>query len=178
MTEVKSATAMAYLMESGEDFAALVDRLTQQAIIEMQGEMETKIFGSTPTISSGPLAYAPRSRPTQYWALNNKPESKDMNDSDIARRAVEKRKEERAALVAEVIGSFFEGSEWASGDYVSWSVSFHETPDKTYNYVAVRGGSRWYVTGDSSPYTVDGIVTRIVDLALRGTIVSPDFPEV
>jgi hypothetical protein len=103
--------------------------------------------------------------------INKEKERAMYDDEEIARKAVGKRKEARAKLVAEKVGEYFEDSEWGNGDLACWSVVFTATPDRTYHYVAVKGGSWWYITGDSSRYSVDDIVEKIVTLSLKGTVV-------
>jgi hypothetical protein len=103
--------------------------------------------------------------------LSKNAKEKTMHDEEIARKAVTKRKEERAGRVAEEVGEFFESSAWENGDTVSWYVEFTDTPDKTYHYVAVKGGTRWYITGDPTKYSTDDIVEKIVTLSLKGTVV-------
>jgi hypothetical protein len=102
-------------------------------------------------------------------------EEMKVSDLTIASEAVRKRKEARAEAAAESIGDFLEGMEWSDGDTTSWEVSFHDTPDKTYHYVALRGGARWYITGDGTKYTTDMLIEKIVEQHLRATVTSPDF---
>ena len=63
------------------------------------------------------------------------------------------------------------------GDVVSWTCVLHDTPDKTYQYVALFGGNRWHLTGRSGRLTTYELTELIAGLALRGTVESPDFGD-
>lgn len=98
-----------------------------------------------------------------------------VTDYDIAAKAAMRRKEARADQVIDIVGDYFENSDWGDGDTVSWAVEFNDTPGKTYHYVAVRGGNYWFITADERKYSTDMIVEHITYLALRGFITSEHF---
>jgi hypothetical protein len=103
--------------------------------------------------------------------LSNLRQEKDMTDSNtIARAAVDKRKEKRAKDRVEALGDYLDGIDWEDGDTISWSVRFKTNADKRYNYVAVKGGPSWYITGDSCRYGNDELTAKIVALSLDGKV--------
>ena len=98
-----------------------------------------------------------------------------VTDLDIAAKAAVKRKEAKAEAIIDIVGDYFENSDFADGDTVSWAVEFNDSPGKTYHYVAVKGGNNWFITADETRYSTDKIVERITYFALRGFLTSEDF---
>jgi hypothetical protein len=96
-------------------------------------------------------------------------EKEMSNEATIAAEAVRKRKEAKAEETVEYIGDFLESSDWVDGDTVDWTVEFPES-DKVYHYVALKGGARWYITGDGAKYSTDDLIGKITELALRGKV--------
>ena len=101
-------------------------------------------------------------------AFKNQEAKKVSDDYAIAAKAAEKRKEAKAEAIIDIVGDYFESTDWVDGDTVSWAVEFYDSAGKTYHYVAVRGGNNWYITADSKTYSTDKIVEHITYLALRG----------
>ena len=107
-------------------------------------------------------------------ALKNQEAKQMSEEAAIAREAIRKRKEERAERSVDIIGAYIEATDWEDGDTFTWSVQFNDNP-KTYHYVALKGGNRWYITGDAVKYSTDDLVAHITELSLRGFVSSPDF---
>jgi hypothetical protein len=144
-----------YTASDGQ-FVGQLDKAMKAAKEQMARDLERTIFSEREIIKGlAPLI-----------------KEKDMSDVDIARRAVNKKKEERAEALAELLLGFLEEEEWSNGDTFSWSVRFHENPDKEYHYVVVKGGNYWYITGDGTRYTKDEIAAKVVELHLRGNVAS------
>lgn len=101
-------------------------------------------------------------------ALRKEPMS---NERSVAQEAVDKRKEKKAKAVVEVVGNFLDNEDWENGDTIAWKVNFHSNADKTYHYVAVKGGYHWYVTGTATQYTNDELLVKLTTLALEGRVV-------
>lgn len=186
----KTATEAAIYADSKHAFANLLERKVKEAKAELEADLNKKLFGEPVKKVAATVPFTQEMLRDAYMKplteqvfrespilsyLNNQTKEKKMSDETIAAEAVKKRKEARAADVVEIIGDFLEGAEWENGDTTSWSVKFHDTPDKTYNYVALRGGNRWYITGDGYKYSTDELVEKITTLALRGEVESPDF---
>ena len=108
-------------------------------------------------------------------AIKAEKENAVSDDYAIAAKAAEKRKEAKAEAIIDIVGDYFESTDWVDGNTVSWAVEFHDSPGKTYHYVTVRGGNNWYITADSKTYSTDKIVEHITYLALRGYLTSEDF---
>jgi hypothetical protein len=107
-------------------------------------------------------------------ALNR--QEKPVSDSNcIARAAVAKRAEKRAARRTDEVGDYLDAIDWEDGDTVAWSVNFKSKPEKTYNYVALRGGESWFITGDGCRYDDDGLTAKLVALSLDGKVRIPDW---
>jgi hypothetical protein len=103
-------------------------------------------------------------------------QEKKVTDSNcIARAAVAKRAEKRAARRTDEVGDYIDSIDWEDGDTVAWSVNFKTKPDKTYNYVALRGGDNWFITGDGCRYDDDGLTAKLVALSLDGKVRIPDW---
>lgn len=100
-------------------------------------------------------------------ALRKEPMS---NERSVAQEAVDKRKEKKAKAVVEVVGNFLDNEDWENGDTIAWKVNFHSNADKTYHYVAVKGGYHWYVTGTATQYTNDELLVKLTTLALEGRV--------
>ena len=98
-----------------------------------------------------------------------------MDEANIALAAVRKRKEAKAADVVEAVGDYLEGTDWEDGNTIAWTVEFHDTQGRTYHYVAVRGGNRWYITGDAGKWNTESLTGHITELALRGTLMFEDW---
>lgn len=99
-----------------------------------------------------------------------------MEDS-VVHDAMRKRREKQADERIAFLDNEFSSLEATNGTIVTWRVSFHDTPDKTYHYVALKGGNRWYVTGDSSNYSLDGLITKIVGLSMKGSVFFEDADD-
>jgi hypothetical protein len=56
-------------------------------------------------------------------------------------------------------------------------VNFKGTANKTYHYVAVRGGANWFITGDASRYDDDSLTAKLVALSLDGKVHLNDWDE-
>ena len=100
---------------------------------------------------------------------------REMDEANIALEAVRKRKEAKAADVVKAVGDYLEGMDWEDGNTIYWTVEFHDTPGKTYHYVAVRGGNRWYITGDAGKWNTECLTGHITELALKGTLMFEDW---
>jgi hypothetical protein len=100
-----------------------------------------------------------------------------MDEANIALEAVRKRKEAKAADVVEAVGDFLENTDWEDGDTLRWTVEFYVTQGKTFHYVAVRGGNRWYITGDAGKWDTDSLTGHIATLALKGTLMFEDWEK-
>jgi hypothetical protein len=127
-------------------------------------EMVSKFYG--PSMKQNLYASSPL-----LTAITQKQEKTMTDDTVIAREAVHKRKVARAEAAADTLFEYLDNIEVDDGSTISWTVVFADTPTTTYHYVAVRGGTRWYITGDSSKYSTDDLIEKIIGLALRGTVV-------
>lgn len=109
-------------------------------------------------------------------ALNR--QEKDVTENrSVAQAAMDKRREKKAKAVVELLGDFLDDEHWEDGDTIAWVVNFHSNPDKTYHYVALKGGYHWYVTGTATRYTNDELVVKLTTLALEGRVVIDSWDD-
>jgi hypothetical protein len=110
-------------------------------------------------------------------ALKQEGRTVETNSNCIAKAAVAKRAEKRAARRVDRIGDFLDENEWEDGETLSWTVNFKGTANKTYHYVAVRGGANWFITGDPNRYDNDSFTAKLVALSLDGKVHILDWDE-
>ena len=177
-------------------FANLLEKQTSAAIKEMKADLDKQLWGGAPPTNAAQYKYGTMKIPVTDEILKDlymapmrenimtestimkylQPKERKMsNESNIAIEAVRKRKEKRAKEVVEYVADFLEFTNFENGDIVTWTVVFPDS-DKMYHYAALKGGSLWYITGDSYKFTTDDLVSKVTELALRGTVVFQDEP--
>lgn len=152
---------------------SLLRKKTEEAEKEMKTQLNRSIWTGTPHQENTYKSL--KEIISEAYDEHMPKEAVMYDDTNIAEAAVRKRKEARAEVLADEVGGYLEGNDWDSGDQFTWTVTFHDSPDKTYHYVALRGGNHWFLTGRSGRFTHDQILGIIVDLGLRGSIDTHDW---
>ena len=134
-------------------------------------ELERSLFGSK---ERNPLRQAIADA---YDEVVNKQEEIEVQETNAAWDAVNKRKEKKAEARVELVGDFLDDTEWGDGDTLEWTVAFDTNPDKVYRYAAIRGGPHWYITGDATKYTSDGLTARLVGWSFDGKVMIGDWDD-
>jgi hypothetical protein len=165
----RTATAATILSESS--ILNLLNRKTEQAKQEMVMDWERSLFGSK---ERNPLRQAIADA---YDEVVNKQEEIEVSETNAAWDAVNKRKEKKAEARVEKVADYLDDTAWDDGDTVTWKTTFHANTAKEYCYVAVRGGPHWYITGDNTKYTSDGLTAKIVGQSCDGRVVIEDVGE-
>jgi hypothetical protein len=201
----KTATEAMILNEAPTNYLSLLDRKVQEAEDELKRYLSAQLYGRKPeknplrqaiadaydqvtheaAISSTLATYKDRiteqvfkESPILKGLSTYRQEYPDMTDSTcIARAAVAKRAEKRAAKRVDRIGDFLDENEWEDGETLSWTVNFKGTANKTYHYVAVKGGANWFITGDPNRYDDDAFTAKLVALSLDGKVHIKDWDE-
>jgi len=100
-----------------------------------------------------------------------------MTTTDPTVEAVNKRRVKQASKRVRKLGKYLDSFAWENGDTVRWVTAFDTNRAKSYHYVALRGGNRWYITGDSTNYSTNDLITLIARQATQGLVLFEDWDE-
>lgn len=98
------------------------------------------------------------------------PKEAEVSTEDIVRKAVDKKKEERAENLVEYMTGFFDDGEFEDGDTIGWTCRFRNN-EKVYRYSAIKSGGMWYITNRNGSFDDMEMVKIITTLAIDGTVV-------
>ena len=170
----------------GSAFTSLLDRKVREAEAQMKAELETSLWGrtqqSTPLRQAISDAYDQtmfnltlngtldkyRKNITENIFKENsilkvlREEAMTItNVNDPTGEAVNKRRVKQASKRVRKLGKYLDAFNWENGDTVRWITAFDTNRAKSYHYVALRGGNRWYITGDATNYSTNDLITLI-----------------
>lgn len=144
---------------------AALKREQQKAVDAIAADLERELFGSKTMKRNEGLR-----RIIADAYEEHTPKEAEVSTEDIVRKAVDKKKEERAENLVEYLTSFFDNGEFVDGDTIGWSTKFRNN-DKVYRYAAVKSGGMWYITNRTSAFDDMAMVEVISTLAIDGTVV-------